>query len=199
MTLAGIPRVHAQQPSVSLNPTEINVSAPGETFTVDVNITDITDMLGYEFKLGFNTTLLNATAVTPGPAQPTNPIYIPMSQVNGQEWTPLQNVSDGFVWAGAFSIMGPSYTGSGVLMTINFTALAEGTCTLYLYESPDTLFSDSEPKEIPVEIGLDVPVTVIPEFPATIVIPLLLIATLAATFLGKIVWSRKRKDALTAE
>jgi len=40
---------------------------------------------------------------------------------------------------------------------------------------------------------------VVPEFPTAIVAPLLLIATLAATLLTKMFWSRKRKDDLIAE
>jgi len=40
---------------------------------------------------------------------------------------------------------------------------------------------------------------VIPEFPTALVMPLLLIATLAAAFLGKTFWSWKRKDALVSE
>ena len=193
---------------ISLNPMEITVSAPGETFTVDVNIHNVTNMKGYEFKLGFNTTLLTVTGsdeygrdtegnVVPGPAQPEDPMFYPGKYIDyTYYWTPLQNITDGFVYAGAFTIVGAPFTGSGTLFTINFTALAVGDCTLHLY---GTVFSDPMAQEIPVDISPDATVTVIPEFPAAIVTPLLLITTLVATFLGKMVWSKKRKDTRIAE
>jgi len=131
----------------------------GTTFNVSVNIQDVTNMAGYEFKLGFNTTLLNATAVYPGPAQPGSPIYIPMTD---NTWTPLQNVDDGYVWAGAFTIMGAPYTGSGTLMKITFEIMMApprepaGTpqnksvsCLLDLY---DVVVSDPTPTEIPCNV-----------------------------------------------
>jgi hypothetical protein len=40
---------------------------------------------------------------------------------------------------------------------------------------------------------LDGSVTVIPEFPAFIVVPLLLVLALAATLLGKMVWLKERR------
>jgi len=42
-------------------------------------------------------------------------------------------------------------------------------------------------------------VTVISEFPLAVAMPLLLIATLTVTLLGKMFWARKRKDAPTAD
>ena len=196
MTLAGIPRVHAQLPYISLNPTETTVPAPGETFTVDVNITEITDLYGYEFKLAFNTTILNATAVTPGPVNTEAGIFklLPGEIVDSTYvWVPLRNASDGYVHAGCMFV--GTFDGSGILMTINFTALAEGNCTLHLY---NTVFGNSIGQEIE-HSTLDGTVTVVPEFPVAIVMPLLLITTLAAAFLAKMVRSRKRKDALIVE
>jgi len=195
--LSGVMGVSVQElPIVSLNPMEFEVPAPGESFTIDVNVTDVANLQGYEFKLEFNNTLINATAVTPGPIHPAGTLYIPGREINSTYiWTPLQNVSDGFVWAGAVLPLFQTFTGSGIMMTINFTALATGNCTLHLY---DTELVDSLGEYLE-HTTLDGSVTVIPEFPTAIVMPLLLIATLAAAFLGNIVWSRKRKDAIIAE
>jgi hypothetical protein len=76
-------------------------------------------------------------------------------------------------------------------VTINFTATAERSCIL---DFTLTQLFDSLGTPIEHE-ALDGVVTVIPELPAALVVPLLIIATLAAAFLGKMFWSRKRKDA----
>ena len=48
---------------VSLNPIEIVVSAPGQNFTVDVNVTDVVGLGAWEYKFTYNTTMLDATWV----------------------------------------------------------------------------------------------------------------------------------------
>ena len=132
------PASAAELPIVSLNPSVLEVPAPGANFTIDVEITDVTNMQGYEFKLGFNTTILNATAVTSGPINPVGTILGPVDPVTYQ-WAPLQNVSDGFVWVMAAFPLGQWFDGSGIAMTINFTALAMGNSTLDLF---DTVMGD---------------------------------------------------------
>jgi len=125
-------------PVISLNPFEYTASAPGEFFIIDVNITGVMNLQRYEFKLWFNTTLLNATGVIPGTVNPPNSSFIPGKMVGDPpeyKWTPLQNMSDGFVWAGASFPVGQSFIGDGILMMISFTALAAGNCTLHLNET----------------------------------------------------------------
>ena len=125
-------------PAISLNPSEYTSPAPGESFIIDINITNVTDLQHYEFKLWFNNTLLNATGVAPGPANPLGTSFIPGKMVGDPpvyEWTPLQNVSNGFVWTGASLPVGQVFTGSETLMTISFTSLTGGNCTLHLNET----------------------------------------------------------------
>jgi len=113
-------------PVISLNPSEYTAPSPGESFTIDVNITDVVSLQSYEFKLWFDNTLLNATDIISGAVNPSGTMFIP---------NPLQNVSDGFVWAGASLPVGQAFTGSGILMTVSFTALTAGNCTLHLNET----------------------------------------------------------------
>jgi len=179
----------AELTMISLNPSTLEVPAPGANFTIDVNITDVANMQGYEFKLGFNTTLLNATGVTQGPMNPLGTTLGPVDP-DTFEWTPLQNVSAGFVWVIAVLPLGQAFTGNGTTMTINFTALAMGNSTLDLY---DTVLGNMLGQ--PIEhVAIDGSVDVIPEFPATLILPILMIATLSASLLAKKVCSRKRKD-----
>ena len=184
-----VPVVQSQLTAFSVDPPEYTVSEPGETFTIDVNIINVPPFQRYKFKLEFDNTLLNATEVIPGPVNTPGTTYGPGKLVDSEYvWTPLQNISDGFVWVTA-NLSQTFWGANGTLMTINFTALEEGNCALHLYDTllinplNYTLFHDT----------IDGSITVIPEFPAAIVAPLLLIATLAAASLGKIFWSRKRK------
>jgi len=189
MTIAG---VNAQLPILSLNPMSYEAPAPGTSFTIDVNITDITGMGACEFKLGYNTTLLDAVEVIKGPASVNVSSWLPIN-ITG-DWSPI-NDTIGQIWVGAIYPWGKEFTGNGTVVTINFTATELGNCTLHFY---DTELTDSLGTIINHDIN-DGEVTVVPEFPGALVAPLLLMATLAASFLGKMLWSRKRKDTLTTE
>jgi hypothetical protein len=183
-------------PKIILDPVEYEVQKPGDTFTIDVNITNTPLLQSYEFKLCFNNTLLNATDVTPGPINPTGTTYAPGQNISGvYTWTPLQNVSQGFVWVNATFPSGSWFYGNGTMMTVNFTAIEEGHCTLLLN---DTKLINPIGNPIYHLTGGS-SITVIPEFPVTIVAPLLLTATLAAACLGKVFWSTRRRGRIIAK
>ena len=178
-------------PLISLNPVEIIVPPLGDSlpynFTVDVNITDVVSLWIFEFKLDYDTSLLDAISVTPGPVVPATRL---LSPINGTgAWIPINDMLGRVSVVCTFLSPAMPYTGSDTLMTINFTATAEGSSALHFNL---TRLFDSGAHSISHE-KLDGSVTVIPEFPAFLVMPLLLIATLAAAFLGKMVWSRKRQ------
>lgn len=179
-------------PLISLNPVEIIVPPPGESlpynFTVDVNITDVVNLWIFEFKLDYDTSLLDAISVIPGPVVPETRMLSPIDTGTG-EWIPINDTLGRVSVVCTFLFPAMSYTGSDTLMTINFTATAEGSSAL---QFNSTGLFDSGAYSISHD-KLDGSVTVIPEFPAFLVMPLLLIATLAAAFLGKMVWSRKRQ------
>jgi hypothetical protein len=78
--MVGIPRASASGTKIELNPMEIIVSASGQNFTVDVNVTDVTGLNGFEFQLDYNTTLLDALYVTPGPVIPATCFLGPLIQ-----------------------------------------------------------------------------------------------------------------------
>ena len=134
LVVASKPASAAELPIMSLSPSLLEVPAPGEAFTINVTITNVTTMQSYDFKLGFNTSILNATAITLGPINKAGMILGPVDP-NTLEWTPLQNVSAGFVWVVAVFPFGQAFTGSGNAMIINFTALAMGNSTLDLYDT----------------------------------------------------------------
>jgi len=192
--MIGIPSVGATVAVVSLNPKETVVSAPGQNFTVDVNVTDVAGLYGFRFQLDYDTILLDAFDVTSGPVIPATRLLGPIDP-DTFEWIPINDTLGQVEVVCTFLSPATPFTGDGTLVTINFTTTAEGTCAL---DFTLTQLFDSAMNPI-MHNANDGSVEVIPEFPAILVIPLLLIATLAATFLGKMVWSRKRKDALIFE
>jgi len=116
-------------PALSLADT-ISVQTPmtnpsiGDTFTVDINATGITDLYAFQFDLTFDPTLLSAVSVTEGGFLPSGgtTFFIPGT---------VDNVG-GDVAATADSLIGniSGVTGAGILAEIQFTALAPGMSTL---------------------------------------------------------------------
>jgi len=109
--------------SVSTSPGSISV---GDTFTVDVNITGVTDLSAFQFDLTFDPTLLSATNVTEGTflsgGGPT--FFIPGT---------IDNVGGSIVFnADTLLSSPPGVNGSGSLAVFDFTAIANGTSTLDL-------------------------------------------------------------------
>jgi hypothetical protein len=98
--------------------------AIGDTFTVDVNVTGITDLYAFQLDLTFDPTLLSAVSVTEGGFLPTGgtTFFIPGT---------IDNVG-GTVTATADSLIAtiPGVTGDGTLAEFQFTALAPGASAL---------------------------------------------------------------------
>jgi len=167
-------------------------------FNVSINLQNAPASPGgvaaWEFKLSYNSTLLNASYVYRPPAWPEPP-YTWLPKGADMLWHPdtLPTINDpgGYVWVGCSIPGGSELYGNWTLVTIEFNATEVGSCVLDLYA---TKLYDSFVTPI-VHTALDGSATVVPEFPVAIVMPLLLIATLAVAFLGKMVWSRKRRDA----
>jgi hypothetical protein len=120
---------------ILVDPSHHNATS-GEVITINVTICNVTGLYGYDFKLGYNTTLLDCLGVElpPGhflkPADPTK-IYVAKEEVND---------TFGFVWVVAV-LLNPEApkSGSGTLTTITFnTTCAESgnaSCPLDLYDT----------------------------------------------------------------
>ena len=109
--------------TVYVDPTSQDVSAG--PFTVDINVTNVDDLYGWEFKLYYDTTILTATSVT---GNGTGKIL-----QSGQFFVHERNDTTGLVWASC-SLTGdvPGVSGSGDLATITFTLDGSGTSQLDL-------------------------------------------------------------------
>ena len=111
------------------------ISAPfvtvgvGDTFTIPVSITGATDLTSWQFDLAFDPTLVRANSVTEGPFMLSF----------GTTLSPPTSFNPGVIdnTAGLISLVTDSFidlqpnpSGSGVLVNIEFTALAPGVSPL---------------------------------------------------------------------
>ena len=180
--------VHANpEPKLFVDPPTYTAITLGEVFTIDINIANVTDLLAFDVKLGYNTTLLDALDAVIGPF-PSRPFSWSGIEIHEQE---------GYVWVAATSMS--AVDGNGTLATITFNATC-AECAICILDLYDTILYNSMSAEIPHDVcdGCFVTAPIIPEFPATIFAPLLMILAIVAAFLGRMVWSRKRRGPSTA-
>jgi hypothetical protein len=143
IALVLIPQV-ASATSISVSPSTKTVSV-GDSFSLDVTVTGITDLVDYQFDLNFDPTILSVTGVTNGAFltsgggtstfDPSAPLVATLDNTTG-----LVTVLD--------SISGPSASGSGVLASIDFTANQAGDspmtlANIVLHNSQINNFEDS--------------------------------------------------------
>jgi hypothetical protein len=120
-----------------VNP-QTSVGTIGQNFLVCINISDVVDLYGWELKLGWNSTILDAIAVSEGPF---------LKSGGNTFFTYKINNTEGFVLADC-TLLGdiPGVSGNGTLVAIEFHVKAFGECILDLY---DTILVNSAEQSIP--------------------------------------------------
>lgn len=111
--------------AVYVNP-QSNVKPTGQNFTVDIRISGVSDLYGWELKLSWNSTLLDAVNVTEGT----------FLQSGGHTlFSPKVNSTDDHILADC-TLLGniKGVNGTGTLATIQFTVKNKGECSLHLYD-----------------------------------------------------------------
>jgi hypothetical protein len=140
--------------TVNVNPSSVTVYR-ADVFTVNVTVSNASDLCGWEFKLWWNNTLLNCTQVE---------IRAPSIWINytfdvGIGLQNAFNSTHGRFWkAQAALLPAPSFNGSMTLVTFTFKALATGTSAL---DIEDVKLSDSKAAPISHTVT-DGTVTVLP-------------------------------------
>jgi hypothetical protein len=121
-----------------VNPSTI-ITSVGDTFAVDITISGVNDLGGWEFKLYYLSANLNGTDLVEGPfLKQGGSTYFDIIS-----FTDNYNSTHGIAWvACALLGGGPGVDGSGTLAVITFKAQQLGTSGLSL---TDTLLSDSQP------------------------------------------------------
>ena len=101
------------KPYLLVTPTAYVASELGETFTIDVNIYNVENLHGFEFKMGYNTSILDVIQVSQGSFFPAPPDAI-ITKLEADETT-------GTAWVDV-SLSAPeaSRSGSGTLATVIF-------------------------------------------------------------------------------
>ena len=112
-----------QTPKLFVDPQTYYATQLGEIFNIKINITNAHDLGGFEFKLGYNTTLLDAldAAVGPLPQPPVDSLIEILDQ-------------EGYIWV---AVLCAPTEGNGTLATITFkvTYAESASCTLNLYDT----------------------------------------------------------------
>jgi hypothetical protein len=110
------------QAVISIDPTA-QTTATGSVVTVDVDISNVSDLYGYQFDLGFNPSVLQAVSSSEGPflAGGGSTFFIPGTNDN----------LGGTIFATADTLLTATsgVNGSGELAVFTFDAVAAGTST----------------------------------------------------------------------
>lgn len=196
MVSARVPLAYADA-IIYISPTTKTVDV-GETFPLEINVTGVANMYGYEFKLYWNRTLMNCTGYTETPPTPWGTNW----DGSGPGITWNFNATHGRFWR-AISARSPAvaFTGDVKLYTLTFEALTmDGPSDVCLnaggtYPYPAKI---SDPAAMPIVCTQHCSeVTVIPEFPAYLITPLFMIMTLVSILMAKVVWTRRSGNSFT--
>jgi len=125
--------VHVQPPSI-IDP---NLT-PSKNFTVDIDITKVNNLHGFDFKLSYNTTVLDVAKLEEG------------SFLESAGTTVIDKMQDdpmtGTVWIAIYLASPASFaSGNGTLATITFQVVQKGESALHLY---DVVLKDQSDKDI---------------------------------------------------
>ena len=171
----------------------------GHTFSVTVKIRNVTGLFGYEIKLWYNTTILNATSATLPTGHFLTPVDPSKIFIAKQVVKDDYNATHGYAWV-AVTLLAPENpkTGDGTLFKVDFKSTAMGLTPLTLLSPPagknaseyPVKLSDINANAMPCKANPG-SVKVIPEFPVAL-LPLFMIITLISVILGK-TWLKKRR------
>ncbi len=183
----------AQQTTLLILPPSVTISEPGETVTVDLNITGVVNLYGYEVKIYYLNSIVNATEAVRPPGHFMEPVIDPGNQfIPKWEIKNNFNATHGQLWL-AFTLLAPepAKSGSGILAKITFKGLAIGTTPVVItypkYQYPAKL-ADNKGAEIP-NTAQNGTIEVVPEFPTAAIT----IVTLLAITSSSYILQKKRK------
>ena len=111
----------------------------GNDFSIDISVSDVTDLYAFQFDLGFDPSLLRALSITEGPLLPAAGATFAIPG--------LIDNSIGSITGMADSLVGliPGANGNGILFSVNFRAIGAGISALTL---SNELFLDSSLNDI---------------------------------------------------
>ena len=173
----------AVPPIISISPSIIEVSEPNVSFLVNITITNAVDISGWNMSVTWDSEILEITSVTEddflsGTGSTVFTAVAPPFSLNSNELSPgvIQGFSSELFFA-------PGANGNGVLATLNFTSLSNGTCDILLEDIVLNGFTRDLAIEHTVNEGQ---VIVIPEFQTLTLVPIFLIITIIMVLTKKL-------------
>jgi len=172
MLCTGTQKVKAEATTVIYTDPPISYAPVGEVFSIDIRVTNVTNLYAWQFFLNWTPSLLEATNLTEGPFLKTVGNTSLALRINNT----LGEIRAVNTLLGVDVYDAPS--GNGTLASVTFRVEAEGECPLHLSET--MLIRYKGPFEPPTLIVHTVEdgYWIIPEFPSAIILPLFMILSL---------------------
>jgi hypothetical protein len=122
--------------TVSVSRSSITVNI-GQSFSINIDILNVSDLYGWEFKLGWNASLLDWVSVEEGPFLKSggNTFFTYNLNITGEHLI-VDCTLEGLI---------PGVSGNGTLATVSFYAKSVGECPLGLY---DVILLNSQEQQI---------------------------------------------------
>lgn len=140
-----IPVVHVDPSNI----TDLGLT-PLQNFTIQLKISNVTDLYGFDIRLSWNASVLNYTShivKIPVEDYPDGVLHKPVLPVKNEA-----NATTGTYVIVYSSLTAPSFNGSGTVFEMTFTVIGIGECPLTIYNS-DLADSKGQPINHTVEDG----------------------------------------------
>lgn len=198
-TLAGIAKADPTT-TVAVEPAQLEVDVE-ESHIINITVTDVSNLFLWMFRLRWNNSILQLNSLVEGPflKQGGDTLFMQTTK----NYTAINEAGKLLEVSCAIQGEVPGVSGSGVLATLNFTALAVGTSAIEFFEEPPTWTPQTMLKDPDFNTITHTPITgsidVIPEFTSSVFAALFLLTALLIVILKKTVWSTSRKDHISVK
>jgi len=184
-------------PQLVVEPTHVDVTSIGETFTVNITLViptgvNITDLWGWQVRVGYNTTVLDCLSASLLPGHPFEGLSVNNPPADIEE-------EAGYVLY-MCSLVGftenVNVTETSGLCEITFNGTTNGDSPVEFQNINivgGTYMRRSDASYVTFE-NVNGSVTVVPEFPLLILMSFFMLTTIAAVFLRKKAWLRKGRN-----
>ena len=111
--------------SLTVNPLSQDILL-GNTISVDIDVSDATDLYGWQFSLGYDGTILSLLSVSSGSF---------IDSGGSTFWLAPDTSTSGEILNGSEMLLGPvsGVNGGGTLLSLNFNTIASGTSFIDIY------------------------------------------------------------------
>jgi hypothetical protein len=177
--------VNADDAVMKIETASPEISAPGETFTVNITITNAVNRWGWSCVVSWNSSVVNCTNKELGPFNPSGTTLLGV----------IKNDLGKIPMLTAGTTEEATVTGDGVVAILTFIATDVGDVDLNVTEAMYIDYPNKDTFDMTVQQAV---ITVVPEFPAAMIILWFLIATAAIAILAKRGWSKRFQGYVNA-